>query len=563
MARLYLFELLEALEFIHARGVVHRDLKAENLLLSSTGHLILIDFGTAKDLIETDLNGPEFVGTPDFMPPEAVKGTGVTGGDNDDDDGVDADRESDHTLDLWSYGAVAYQLLTGSIPFSSPSQYLAFLKIQRGLLCRPMGITDENAWDLITKLMKVKPKDRFGSECFKYVKGENGEPNKMIETGDGYDTIRSHPYFAGMKSCPPQEETMPVPSLKDLCIRACGQLVQDDSLNLEIDKTNPPGDGSSHDMLRMTKDDRGRVMDFLDRLRVLSQPRVYRRFFKTKQEARLGKVRESTRDFVGLAQMNDKQYQFPMKDSENTDEERSDVIATIFPILYMQVSNPLFNKETNLACTEEERKNHISALKDSLRKVNKTRPKIVVASGYFDEQCRKIMGKVNESIPVAINTGSSFYSFWSRGGQGLVLRTKDFMEVDPSIAQKSDQGLWLKQELEQSRMTQHHTFAFVDCDPFSLPDWLLKLLTKGRVMCLFGPHRDFICREDEHCCVANSKDESNEDSNDNDNDDDVSLSSMESGPDEEEYRMKIIARGDNTLRCVNLEEYGKWNFEDI
>lgn len=58
----------------HAFRIVHRDLKPENVLLSENGgHVILIDFGTAKDLMYTDLNGPEFVGTPDFMSPEAVK----------------------------------------------------------------------------------------------------------------------------------------------------------------------------------------------------------------------------------------------------------------------------------------------------------------------------------------------------------------------------------------------------------------------------------------------------------------------------------------------------------
>lgn len=48
---------------------MHRDLKPENILLDAMNHIIVIDFGTAKDMIETDLNGPEFVGTPDFMSP--------------------------------------------------------------------------------------------------------------------------------------------------------------------------------------------------------------------------------------------------------------------------------------------------------------------------------------------------------------------------------------------------------------------------------------------------------------------------------------------------------------
>jgi serine/threonine protein kinase len=118
LARFYLAELVEALEFIHSRGIVHRDLKAENMIISPEGHLILIDFGTAKDLVEKDFNGPEFVGTPDFMPPEAVKGT----------DEILKAGGADHTADLWALGCVIYQLLIGDPPFSAQSPYLSFLK---------------------------------------------------------------------------------------------------------------------------------------------------------------------------------------------------------------------------------------------------------------------------------------------------------------------------------------------------------------------------------------------------------------------------------------------------
>lgn len=59
----WMIQLVDALEHLHSHGICHRDLKPENVLLNSHNHVVVIDFGTAKDLIQTDLNGPEFVGS--------------------------------------------------------------------------------------------------------------------------------------------------------------------------------------------------------------------------------------------------------------------------------------------------------------------------------------------------------------------------------------------------------------------------------------------------------------------------------------------------------------------
>ena len=556
LAKRHLFELLEALEFIHERGIVHRDLKAENMLLSPLGHIILIDFGTAKDLIDTKFNGTEFVGTPDFMPPEAVNGASSP-------EDVEKQKESgggaDHRLDLWCFGVLAYQLLTGVTPFSSPSQYLAYLKIQRGLLCRPMGIMDDDAWDLITKLIKIDPKDRLGADCYECDTTEKGN-FKMIAKGKGYSAIREHPYFANMKSTPVEEkeETRVIPSLRDFCLRAVTELVEKDSTNLDIDKEHPQGGGSSHDMLRLSKRDRGCIMELLEKLRLLKNPRVYRRFFATKQEARLTKVRQNTRDYIGLTQMKDKQYQFPVASThDNVDTERSDVLETVFPILYMQICNPLFVREVNMNCSEEERKNYVAQLKNALKIVNRTRPKLVVATGFLDDDCRKLLSKVNESIPVVLNDGESFFSFWSCGGQGLVLRSSDFVGEASDKARRCEQMNWLREQLEQSELTRHHTYAFVDCEPDQLPEWLKRKLAKGRVQCLFGIS-DGPLRESEYVfrkVSVNDREMAEVD-------DDESQSSTEI--DEEDIRlMKIIARGDASIRCWKLEEHGVWKFEDV
>jgi serine/threonine protein kinase len=103
-----------------SKGIVHRDIKPENMILTDNGHLKVIDLGTAKDLIETDLNGQEFVGTPEYMSPQTVESKKTS------NIGIEAD--------IWALGVVLYQLFMGTTPFTAPSPYLMFLKIKKGTL---------------------------------------------------------------------------------------------------------------------------------------------------------------------------------------------------------------------------------------------------------------------------------------------------------------------------------------------------------------------------------------------------------------------------------------------
>lgn len=145
LAQFYLSELVAGIEYMHSCGIVHRDLKPENLMVSESGHLKIIDFGTAKDLKDTDLNGPEFVGTPEFMSPEAVKS-----------------KPTSYEADLWGIGVVMYQMLLGTTPFKAPSPYLGFLKIKRGIIYRHPALEDD-AWDLIQGLLKIEADKRIGA----------------------------------------------------------------------------------------------------------------------------------------------------------------------------------------------------------------------------------------------------------------------------------------------------------------------------------------------------------------------------------------------------------------
>ena len=102
-------QLLQALEFAHARGVVHRDIKPANLMLTSGGTLKVADFGIARiDTTTLTMTGM-VMGTPSYMSPEQCQG-----------------RDSDHRSDLFSAGVVLYELLTGERPFRGSPEMIAY-----------------------------------------------------------------------------------------------------------------------------------------------------------------------------------------------------------------------------------------------------------------------------------------------------------------------------------------------------------------------------------------------------------------------------------------------------
>lgn len=557
LIKVYLAEILDALQHMHSHGIVHRDLKPENILLSDTGHVIVIDFGTAKDLIQTDLNGPEFVGTPDFMSPEAVQG--VSGPDEEEKAEKEGRIGADHTADLWALGGVAFILFTGMTPFWSPSPYLTFLRIKRGNLYRPWGIADDDAWDLIHRLMHNTPEKRLGADCFQVTVGESGV-RTMKQCEGGYDVIRNHPYFSEStkEECSvPNEEgsgssssqkspnvfestnnTTPIPSLADLCIPAIAELVRKDSLDLELCDAHPPGDGSSHDMLRLNPRDRKCVMHMLDRLQILSEPRVYRRFFSSQIDFRLDKIRKDTHDYVGLAQMNDNQGRFP--NAGNDDPYAKPV--ELDPIKFVHLTNPLLVKHLNANCDQDTRKKWTKLLKKSIATINRTRPKVVVASGFVDDACRKLLARISDSIPVVVHGGSTFFSFWLCGAQGLMLRSGDLIGGDVQAAQMS----WIREQLEQSRMSKHQVFAFVDCDPRQLPPSTMKRLARGRTSCILGSSQEEPFASEVEYRI-------------HDGIDDASVRSTDSDEDEKDnYTTGILGTNENGLRWITIEEHGKW-----
>src|SRR5687768_9755454 len=144
--RRILLETASALGYAAKRGVVHRDIKPDNILLDDEGRCVLTDFGIAKSAGGPLTAAGTSMGTPSYMSPEHARGHPLDG-----------------RSDIYSLGVVAYECLSGSIPFKADDPFAILYKHINEALPRPELETDEERalYVIIEKMLAKEPKARY------------------------------------------------------------------------------------------------------------------------------------------------------------------------------------------------------------------------------------------------------------------------------------------------------------------------------------------------------------------------------------------------------------------
>jgi serine/threonine-protein kinase len=146
----YASQILSALAYAHAHGVIHRDIKPANIMITAQGVVKLMDFGIAKSAEDVHLTRPgTTMGSASYMSPEQVRGDPVDG-----------------RTDLYSFGVMLYELLTGRKPFRADTAYSLLNAHLNEIPTAPMEVNpalSPELNDIVLRAMAKRPEERFQS----------------------------------------------------------------------------------------------------------------------------------------------------------------------------------------------------------------------------------------------------------------------------------------------------------------------------------------------------------------------------------------------------------------
>jgi len=142
--KFYGAEIISAVDYLHKKAIIYRDLKLENLLLDSDGHIKIADFGLCKEDIRWGKTTRTFCGTPEYLAPEVLD-----------------DVNYGLAVDWWGVGVVMYEMMVGRLPFYNQNHEIMFGNILAAEVRFPRSISSE-AKDLLGGLLVKDPKLRLG-----------------------------------------------------------------------------------------------------------------------------------------------------------------------------------------------------------------------------------------------------------------------------------------------------------------------------------------------------------------------------------------------------------------